>query len=202
MRELKKRRDMLGPEPATNRKTFVEWNLTAELYAFGQRLGEQFDTALLQQAFTHRSYILQEELRQQQLDIEQPETNLRDNRELIERGQVLLAEHTELFVQAHFPLLPEAGVRAVRDHLLSEAVLANVSAHLGTSDLILSAVSRVPPALRTRSILNGASSRPFRSSPSNRQRWSPRCRRSSAHSKRRAARSASSSSCAISCARS
>lgn len=140
MKELKKRRDKMGPEPPTNRKTFVEWNLNAELYAFGQRLGEQFDAAVLQQAFTHRSYIVQEERRQQQLDIAQPETNLRDNRELIEAGQSLLAEYAELFVQAHYPVLPEAGVRAIRDHLLSERVLANVAAHLGMSDLILSEV--------------------------------------------------------------
>lgn len=142
MRELKKRRAMMGPEPVTNRKTFVEWNLNAELYAFGQRLGEHFDAAQLQQAFTHRSYIVQEELRQQQHDIAQPETNLRDNAELIGRGERLLAEHTERFVRAHWPLLPEEGVRSVQQHMVSDAVLANVSAHLGTSDLILTEVSR------------------------------------------------------------
>lgn len=139
MRELKRRREKLGPEPAANRKNFVEWNLNAELYAFGQRLGERFDAAQLQQAFTHRSYIVQEELRQQQHDIDQPETNLRDNGPLIERGRALLAQHTDLFVRAHYPRLPEAGVQAVTAFLCSEEVLANVAKHLGTADLILSA---------------------------------------------------------------
>lgn len=141
MRELKRRREKLGDEPASNvnRKNFVEWNLNAELYAFGQRLGEHFDAVQLQQAFTHRSYIVQEELRQQQHDIEQPETNLRDNAPLIERGRSLVAEHTALFVRAHYPLMPEAGVQAVQQHLCSEDVLANVARHLGTSDLIMSA---------------------------------------------------------------
>lgn len=140
LRELKRRRAMMGPEPTTNRKNFVEWNNTAELYAFGQRLNEHFDDALLQQAFTHRSYIVQEELRQEHHGIDAPVTNLKDNKSLIEKGESLLKEYTEIFLSAHYPKLPEAGIRAIQSHLLSESMLANISSHLGTSDLILSAV--------------------------------------------------------------
>lgn len=132
---------MLGPDPLPNRKTFIEWNNSAELYAFGQRLHEHFEDSLLQQAFTHRSYIVQEELRQQQHGIETPITNLKDNQPLIATGESLLTEHTNLFLLAHYPRLPAAGVLAIQDYLLSESVLANVSSHLGTKDLILSAVS-------------------------------------------------------------
>lgn len=141
MRELKKRREMLGPDPMPNRKTFVEWNNSAELYAFGQRLNENFDESLLQQAFTHRSYIAQEEHRQQQHGIEAPVTNLQDNASLIATGESLLAEHTNLFLLAHFPRLPESGIRAIQQYLLSEPFLADVSSHLGTKDLILTSVS-------------------------------------------------------------
>lgn len=132
---------MLGPDPLPNRKTFIEWNNTAELYAFGQRLHEDFNESLLQQAFTHRSYIAQEEHRQQQHGIEAPVTNLQDNKSLIAAGESLIAEHTNLFLLAHFPRFPEAGIKAIQQYLLSEPFLANVSLHLGTKDLILTAVS-------------------------------------------------------------
>lgn len=141
LREIKKRREMLGPDPLPNRKTFVEWNNTAELYAFGQRLHEDFNEALLQQAFTHRSYIVQEEHRQQQHGIEAPVTNLLDNQPLIAAGESLLVEHTNLFLLAHFPRLPESGIKAIQQYLLSDSFLANVSSHLGTKDLILTSVS-------------------------------------------------------------
>lgn len=132
---------MLGADPLPNRKTFVEWNNAAELYAFGQRLHEDFNESVLQRAFTHRSYIAQEEHRQVQHGIEAPVTNLQDNASLIASGEALLVEHTHLFLLAHFPRLPEAGVKAIQQFLLSDSFLANVSSHLGTKDLILTAVS-------------------------------------------------------------
>lgn len=129
---------MLGPDPLSNRKTFIEWNYNAELFAFGQRLGEKFDLNALQQSFTHRSYIVQEELRQQEVGIENPVTNLRDNKTLIESGEQLIASHTNAFLTAHLPSFP--GIAAIQEYLLSVESLANISTHLGTSDLILSSV--------------------------------------------------------------
>lgn len=140
LRELKKRRVMLGPDPITNRKTFIEWNYNAELFAFGQRLSEQFDLNHLQQSFTHRSYIIQEELRQQEVGIDNPVTNLQDNKSLIEKGEQLLVSHINAFLLAHLPRFPLAGIASIQHHLLSDESLANISTHLGTSDLILSAV--------------------------------------------------------------
>lgn len=131
---------MLGPDPLPNRKSFIEWNYNSELYAFGQRLGEQFDLSYLQQSFTHRSYIIQEELRQQEVGIVNPVTNLQDNKPLIEKGDQLLASHINAFLSAHLPQFPLAGIAAIQQYLLSEESLANISSHLGTSDLILSAV--------------------------------------------------------------
>lgn len=140
LRELKKRRAMLGPDPLTNRKTFIEWNYNAELFAFGQRLCEQFDLNHLQQSFTHRSYIIQEELRQQEVGIANPVTNLQDNKPLIEKGEQLLASHINAFLSAHLPRFPLAGIATIQQYLMSNESLANISTHLGTSDLILSAV--------------------------------------------------------------
>lgn len=139
LRELKRRKDRETPKPI-QRSTFIEWNYKAELYAFGQRLGEQFNPALLQQAFTQRSYIVQEEFRQQAVGIEQPETNLQDNKELIAKGEAVLAESLNLFLAAQLTRLPQPGQDAVRSFLMSEEVLANVASHLGCADLILSSV--------------------------------------------------------------
>lgn len=140
MRELKKRREMLGPDPLPNRKLFMEWNYNAELYAFAQRLGEPaLDPTTLQCAFTHRSYIVEQEQRQRELGIDAPVTNLHDNRELIAEGERLLDTHISIFLSVHLPRFPAAGIAAIANHLMSEPVLANIASHLGVADLVLSA---------------------------------------------------------------
>ncbi len=95
---------------------------------------------LLQEAFTLRSYIIQEEQKQQQVGIESPVTNLKDNAELARFGADILSSYVEMFISSQLPKLPNVGLRSVRDYLLSDEVLANVSQHIGTKDLILSAV--------------------------------------------------------------
>lgn len=131
---------MLGPDPLPNRKQFIDWNYNAELYAFGHRLGEtRIDPAALQNAFTHRSYIAQQEQRQRELGIDSPITNLHDNRDLIANGERLLDTHITIFLSVHLPRFPAAGIAAVANHLMSVPVLANVASHLGVADLILSA---------------------------------------------------------------
>lgn len=58
LRELKRRKDKMGPEPIARRSSFIDWNFNAELYAFSKRLNENFNLTLLQQAFTQRySYL-------------------------------------------------------------------------------------------------------------------------------------------------
>lgn len=126
-----------------NRAGFIDWNWNSELFAFSKRLHEDFNPELLQEAFTLRSYIAQEEQKQQELGIENPVTNLKDNSELARNGAELLSNYVEMFISAHLPKLPTVGVRAVRDYLLSDEVLANVSKHIGTKDLLLSAVRKI-----------------------------------------------------------
>lgn len=96
---------------------------------------------MLQEAFTLRSYIIQEEQKQQELGIDNPVTNLKDNSELARSGSDILSNYVEMFISSQLPKLPTVGVRSVRDYLLSDEMLANVSKHIGTSDLILSAVN-------------------------------------------------------------
>lgn len=130
----------MGPPKPINRSTFIEWNWNSELFAFSKRLNEDFNPELLQEAFTLRSYIIQEEQKQQEVGIESPVTNLNDNSELARDGNDLLSNYVEMFISSQLPRLPKVGIQSVRDYLLSDQVLANVSRHIGTKNLILTAV--------------------------------------------------------------
>lgn len=145
LRELRVRKKKFGlTKEVTQRNTFIEWNPRAELFAFGKRLNESFDQDLLQQAFTLRSYINQEEIRQRNAGIDDPDIgNSKDNRGLAERGSEILGEYVEAFLRVHLPKLPEDGISAVKKYLLSEEMLAKISKNLGTTDIIFSTVSDV-----------------------------------------------------------
>lgn len=82
--ELKRREDRLGGKVQNPRNTFLEWNLEAELFAFGKRLNEEFDPDLLLEAFTDRSYVIKEELKQKEINID---IKMKDNRKLTEEGK-------------------------------------------------------------------------------------------------------------------
>lgn len=56
LKELYRRREKIGPEPVKPRSTYLEWNYEAEIYAFGKRLGEEFDKKILKQALRQREY--------------------------------------------------------------------------------------------------------------------------------------------------
>lgn len=137
---MKRRKDRSGQVDPKQRSTFLEWNLRAELYAFGKRLNEEFNEDLLQEAFTDRSYVIQQEMRQQELEIEEPLLNLNDNRNLAGKGEEILNEYITAFLNVHLPNFPSDGIKAVKDNLLSDAKLAYVSKYLGTTEIILSAV--------------------------------------------------------------
>lgn len=139
LRELKCRRRKMGPEAEQPRSAHSDWNYNAEIFAFGSRLSEQFNTKLLQQAFTHRSFIVQEEQKQTEIGIEKPELGLKDNRELLEQGSKLIDDYVEAFLLTALPKLPRDGIRSIAAHLTQDESLAHVSKHLGTKDIILAA---------------------------------------------------------------
>lgn len=139
LRELRRRREKMGPEAELPRSSHSDWNYNAELFAFGRRLSEQFDSSLLQQAFTHRSFIAQEEQKQTQVGIEQPELGLKDNGELIALGGSLISQYVEAFLLTALPKLPREGIGAIAERLTAEDSLAHISRHLGTKDIILAA---------------------------------------------------------------
>ncbi|CAK1541653.1 unnamed protein product [Leptosia nina] len=134
--ELKHREIRQGGKKTFPRNTFLEWNLEAELYAFSKRLGEEFDSELLLQAFTDRSYVIKEEMKQTEMDFA---LKIKDNRELSDKGIKFMEEYVQLYLEAVLPRFPKEGISCIKNHLLSENVLANVCLHLGAKDIILSA---------------------------------------------------------------
>ncbi|XP_045503762.1 39S ribosomal protein L44, mitochondrial [Colias croceus] len=132
--ELKKREEKQGGKLTFPRNSFLEWNLEAELYAFGKRLNEDFDSSLLMQAFTDRSYVIKEEMKQKEMEFA---IQMKDNRELAEKGMKFMEEYIQLYLEVVLPKFPKEGINGIKNYLLSEKVLSNISLHIGTKDIIL-----------------------------------------------------------------
>ncbi|KAH0952449.1 hypothetical protein HN011_011947 [Eciton burchellii] len=127
----------LPPQPVPKRNTFLDWNRSAEIFCFNKRLSENFDTEKLERAFTHRSYIIQEEERQKAMGIEDPELNIQDNQDLIMKGEKLTSEIIQNYLIEALPEAPEDVIISLHNYLLSEKILAQASMHIGTKDIIL-----------------------------------------------------------------
>lgn len=126
------------------RSSFIDWNLNAEIYSFGQRLHEHFDLGLLTQAFTQRSYVVQEELRLDELGVDRSDLDMQDNMKLAEKGLEITTKYIEAYLRYHLPKYPDEGIFAIRNYLLSTEKLAYISSNLGTTEIILAA--EYPPS--------------------------------------------------------
>lgn len=147
LKQMKARKKKMAPQPITPRSAFIEFNYGSELFCFAKRLNEEFDRDLLQQAFTHKSYIIQEEMRQKEVGIEEPELKFTDNLELVIEGDQLIKNYVTLFLNYSYPKLPEIGINTILNYLTNEEMLAHVSSHIGTTDIILCA--EIPPETAT-----------------------------------------------------
>ncbi|XP_070161023.1 large ribosomal subunit protein mL44 [Polyergus mexicanus] len=134
--EITKRKRKL-PEQKPKRNTFLEWNRSAEIYAFNKRLSEDFNFEKLEQAFTHRSYVIREEQRQREIGIEDPKLDIQDNTDLIIKGEKLTSEIVQNYLTIALPHAPENVIISLYDYLLSEENLAKAAFHIGTKDIIL-----------------------------------------------------------------
>lgn len=121
----------------TRRSRMTEWNYSAELYAFGARLGETFDEHLLREAFTSPEYIATESAKRKEMGVDEANLELSNYRNLASIGEQIIAEYSSAFIRYSLPHFPEEGVKAIRDYLISEEVLSHVCMHLGTRDLML-----------------------------------------------------------------
>jgi len=124
--------------PISRRSGFLEWNLQSELFAFAARLGENIDQQLLLEAFTTASYVEAEIKKQADLGITQVKLHQQSNEALAEAGGAVLEDVLQSGLRIVLPALPEEGIQAVKEYLSSEDVLANISFHIGTKDLIFS----------------------------------------------------------------
>lgn len=134
MRAIKNRREKIGPDPVEPRSSFLEWNYNAEIFAFGKRLGEEFDEKLLQQALIHRSYVNKQETKNEDAS----EKQLNDNSELIKEGDDFIRSYLKKSFSKQHP--SEIGNSLV-DYLMSESMLSHVAFHMGLKDIVLTGVS-------------------------------------------------------------
>jgi hypothetical protein len=122
---------------------FLHRNYSTELLAFEARLGEKFDEGKLRQAFISPEYVEAEMRRQEELEIntDNPDVEIQTNTKLATEGRKLISESLRGYLRTTLPYLPEEGVQAVCNKLCQDKLLARVSFHIGTMDLILVEVS-------------------------------------------------------------
>jgi len=124
-----------GEVEVVRRSDFRDWNYRAELAAFITRLGEQLEEEELAKVFMSEEQVEAEKEEQRQLGVEVLES-LESNRGLAASGLSLATQSLCSWLRRSYPLLPEEGVTAVVQHLLSRDMLANISFHIGTRELL------------------------------------------------------------------
>ena len=115
-------------------------NYASELSAFSARIRETFDAEKLSEAFLNPSYVESEMLRQKELGMEEATLQLNTNERLAQHGQDFANNILLQYIRATFPYVPEEGISAFLNHVMSLDTLANISFHIGTRDLIKSEV--------------------------------------------------------------
>lgn len=131
LKALKRRADKIGVQPPSPRSSYLEWNYDAEIFAFGKRLGEEFEDDLLRRALTHKSYC-------NKLKDEGTGESVADNGELIEEGERFIKS---CVLEEYGKNYPPVIVDSLERYFLSEKVLAHVASHIGLKDIVLTAVS-------------------------------------------------------------
>jgi len=127
----------LDPPPEIRRE-FLEWNQRAEMFAFSKRLKENMSEDLLKVVFTDWTYLAKERKQREELGMASADLAFTHNGQLADNGRQLMHTFISQYLRYFLPKLPEEGIIAIRDFLLSEESLADMSKQLGTSDLILS----------------------------------------------------------------
>lgn len=136
---MKARRKLIGPDKMRKRSDWLAWNYDAEIYAFNKRLHENVSDETLRCVFMHDSYIRMEEQKRRDMSVQDAELNLKSNSNLSASGENIMSKFLLRYLRIAFQYLPEEGVCAVRDYLISDCVLSHVSYNLGTKELIYSA---------------------------------------------------------------
>nr|CAG4637367.1 EOG090X0DYO [Ceriodaphnia reticulata]SVE73203.1 EOG090X0DYO [Ceriodaphnia reticulata] len=140
VKEFKRRKDIEnernGGEKIFHRSTFLEWNYDAEIFAFGNRLGEKFNESSLRAALTHKSYIERESARLVSVGIDSS-LEMQDNEELALKGGEMISKFVNGYLRAVFRRVPEEFIMAMHNFLTSSSTLETVAKHIGLGDLML-----------------------------------------------------------------
>ncbi|XP_054710560.1 39S ribosomal protein L44, mitochondrial-like [Uloborus diversus] len=147
LRVMKARRKVAGPERIRRRSEWYNWNYHAEIYAFNKRLHENMSEDTLKQAFVHDSYLESEKQKRTELGLQDVSLDLKSNSGLVSLGHDTMRNFIFRYLRRCFEKVPEEGIEALHEYLMSEEVLSHVSYNLGTSELIFCA--EYPPEKKT-----------------------------------------------------
>lgn len=138
LKEQVERRTKVGPEPKRHPSAFGCWNYDAELFAFGKRLGEDFDVDILREAFISRSYIEMEIEERKKVGVKTQIPDTSCNEELSIEGKQLIQKYLKAYLRFNFPYMFEEGICAICEYLMTTEILASVGKLIGVRDLIQS----------------------------------------------------------------
>lgn len=144
---MKKRRKIAGPEKLRKRSERFEWNYDAELYAFNKRLRENITEDTLRCLFVHDSFVSMEKKKRITMAQEDLLLDMKSNTALVSLGNDIMSKFLLRYLRVAYRYVPEEGIVAVRDFLISDYLLSYVSSNIGTKDLIFSA--EYPPSEST-----------------------------------------------------
>ncbi|XP_017786941.1 PREDICTED: 39S ribosomal protein L44, mitochondrial [Nicrophorus vespilloides] len=126
-----------GEVKPTPRSSFLEWNYDAEVFAFGKRLGEEFNQDLLRKALMHKSYVNLQELQGNAVQSD-------GNTDLIKKGEDIISKYIQLELSKKYP---DVIVQAIHNYLTDDNMLSHVGVHIGLKDIILT--PEYPPETAT-----------------------------------------------------
>ncbi|XP_078481767.1 large ribosomal subunit protein mL44 [Ciona intestinalis] len=120
---LERKEEIEGPDPPLPRSTKPNWNITAELTAFKNRLDIEVPNELLVSALTEPLF-------------NQPSTEDTGYSKLLEDGSMFVEEFVSHYVKQAFPFLTSEGRSSICDFLLLDANIAYLALNLGYNDLL------------------------------------------------------------------
>ncbi|XP_048757948.2 39S ribosomal protein L44, mitochondrial-like [Ostrea edulis] len=138
LKEQVKRRKLAGPEPIRHPSAFGSWNYDAELFAFGKRVGEDFDEEILKEAFIVQSSIEKEAEERKKVGVEIQMLSSICNEELSLEGKQIVQKYLKAYLRFNFPYMFEEGIGSICDFLMNTELLAHVGKLIGITDLIQS----------------------------------------------------------------
>lgn len=125
-------------QPLRPRSAWQDWNSSSELFAFAQRLNEgSLSEASLTKIFTHRSFVEEMEREQRELGIDDVNTGVECNDQLILEGKALARPFIESYLRYFLRQAPEECIQSVADHLLSEEILGETAKWIGCIGILM-----------------------------------------------------------------